>query len=407
MLPTLLSGISQLATPPALGARRGAAMRELTVIPDAAIAIRDGVIDWVGTRAEWRGDAEVEHDLGGVAVIPALVDPHTHCIWAGDRLADFEDRAAGTGYEAILARGGGIRSTVRATAAASVVELIELARPRIGALVGSGAATVEIKSGYGLTREAELASLEAIDAIRKKARVRIIPTLLIHLPPETEEERPPYLRMVTDELILEVAEKRLATAVDIFIERESWHVDEAAAIFRAASAAGLAVKAHVDQFHAIGGVQMCIEHGALSVDHLEASGDAEIAALAGSNTVATLLPGVTLHLGIGAAPGRKLIDAGAIVAVGTDLNPGSSPLFSTQQAMALSVRINGLSPAEALAASTVNAAAALGCSDRGAIVPGARADLAVLDDGDWRSAVYALGMSPVSRLYIGGEEVGA
>ncbi|HRP07627.1 MAG TPA: imidazolonepropionase [Gemmatimonadales bacterium] len=404
---TLLSGISQLATPPALGARRGAEMRELRVITDAAIAIRDGLIDWVGPRADWQGRADQEHDLHGGAVIPALVDPHTHCIWAGDRLADFEDRAAGVGYEAILARGGGIRSTVRATAAASMVELIELARPRIGALVGSGAATVEIKSGYGLSHEAELASLQAIDAIRQKAKVRIIPTLLIHLPPETAEERPPYLRMVTDELILEVAERRLAMAVDIFIERESWHLDEAAAIFRAASAASLAVKAHVDQFHAIGGVQLCVEHSALSVDHLEASGDAEIAALAESSTVATLLPGVTLHLGIGAAPGRRLIDAGAIVAVGTDLNPGSSPLFSTQQAMALSVRINGLSPAEALTASTTNAAAALGLADRGAIVPGARADIAVLGDTDWRSAVYTLGMSPVQRMYIGGEELGS
>lgn len=402
---TLLTGIAQLATPMALGPARGAAMRDLAIIPDAAIAIEDGLVAWVGPLADWHRPADREIDLGGAAVIPGLIDPHTHAVWAGDRLTDFEARTAGVAYEAILAAGGGIRSTVRATAAASVVELIELARPRLAALVASGATTIEIKSGYGFDPEAELRSLEAICAIGDKARVHIVPTLLIHIPPIEREERPSYLRMVTDDLILRVAERKLATAVDVFIERESWHADEAAAIFRAADAAGLAVKAHVDQFHAIGGVRAAIEHGALSVDHLEASGANEIAAIAASNTVATVLPGVTLHLGIGAAPGRALVDAGAIVAVATDLNPGSSPLFSSQQAMALSVRINGLTPAEALTAATVNAAAALGLNDRGALVPGARADLVVLAEGDWRVAPYTLGSSPVERVFIGGEEV--
>jgi imidazolonepropionase len=404
---TLLTGISQLATPPALGPRRGAAMREVQVIADAAIAIDAGVIVWAGPRHEWRGEATSELHLGGAAVIPALVDPHTHCIWAGNRLTDFEARSTGVSYERILAAGGGIRSTVRDTAAASVIDLISLARPRIGRLVEGGATTIEIKSGYGIDPDAELRSLEAICAIRDKAKVRIVPTLLIHLPPAAREERPTYLRMVTDDLILRVAERKLATAVDVFIERESWHPEEAAAIFRAADAAGLRVKAHVDQFRAIGGVAVALEHKALSVDHLEASGPAEVAAIAASDTVATLLPGVTLHLGIGAAPGRALVDAGAIVAVATDLNPGSSPLYSTQHALALAVRLNGLVPAEAFTAATVNAAAALGLADRGAIVAGARADLLVLEDSDWRSVAYTLGASPVARVFIAGEELTA
>ncbi len=183
-----------------------------------------------------------------------------------------------------------------------------------------------------------------------------------------------------------------------------WNAAEAGRIFAAAKVAGLACKAHVDQFHAIGGVECAIKHGALSVDHLEASGDEQIRAIAASDTVATLLPGVTLHLGIAAAPGRALVDAGAVVAVGTDCNPGSSPLFSTQQAMALAVRLNGLVPAEALAAATVNAAAALGLDDCGALVPGARADFVVLADTDWRVATWQLGASPVVHTYINGQE---
>jgi imidazolonepropionase len=402
---TLITGISQLATPPTPGPRRGAAMSDLLHIDDAAIAVVGASIEWVGPRQEWTGRADREIDLLGRAVIPALTDPHTHAVWAGDRYRDFEARTQGASYEAILAAGGGIRSTVRATADAAVTTLTALAAPRVAALVSSGAATIEVKSGYGFDPDAELRSLEAIAALRATTAARIMPTLLIHLPPENGDDRPAYLRTVCEELIPEAARRGLAAAVDVFIEREAWSPDEAATIFAAAKMAGLPIKAHVDQFHAIGGVAACVTHGALSVDHLEASGDFEIALLGSSDTIATLLPGVTLHLGIAAAPGRRLIDAGAIVAVGTDLNPGSSPLFSTQQAMALAVRLNGLSPAEALTAGTANAAAALGFNDTGALVAGLRADLLVLADQDWRSAVWTLGASPVERLFIAGQEM--
>lgn len=402
---TLLTGISQLATAPTTGPRRGSAMGDLHRVDDAAIAIANGVIAWVGTRDAWSGTATREVDLGGMAVIPALVDPHTHAVWGGERYNDFEARARGVPYEQILAGGGGIRSTVGDTAASSVETLVELAEPRIAALVASGAATIEVKSGYGFEPEAELRSLEAIAGLRGRTPARLLATLLVHLPPADPAERPGYLRRVCEELIPEVASRRLATAVDVFIEREAWAAEDAMVIFAAATAAGLQVKAHVDQFHSIGGVVACIKYGALSADHLEASGDAEIAALAASDSVATLLPGVTLHLGIAAARGRALVDAGAIVAVGTDLNPGSSPLFSTQQAMALAVRINGLTPAEALTAGTSNSAAALGLTDTGAIVPGARADLLVLADRDWRAAAWTLGASPIARGFIAGEEI--
>lgn len=400
----LFTGIGQLVTPPSIGPRRGAAMRELQQLPDAAIAVRDGRIAWVGPRTEWAGGAATEVDLGGRAVIPAMVDPHTHLIWAGDRYDDFEARAAGVPYEAILARGGGIRSTVRHTASTATGALAALAMPRLEALIRSGAATIEIKSGYGLDPDAEIRSLEAIAALRPSTSARLLATLLIHLPPAEAARREPYLRTVIDELIPEAARRGLATACDVFVEREAWSADEADRILAAAAAAGLDRKAHVDQFHAIGGVDCAIAHGARSVDHLEASGGAQIAAIAASRTVATLLPGVTLHLGIAAAPGRALVDAGAIVAVGTDCNPGSSPLFSVQQAMALAVRLNGLAPAEALAAATVNAAAALGLGDSGALVPGARADFVVLTEADWRVAAWELGASPVARTFITGRE---
>lgn len=396
MTQTLFTNISQLVTP-APGVQRGAAMRDLTVIPDAAMLVSGGVIRWVGPRTDAPSNVP-EHDLGGVAVVPGLTDPHTHAVWAGDRLADFEARVQGVPYEEILARGGGIRSSMRATGAASVEELVALARPRLRALRDSGATTIEVKSGYGLDFDAERRMLQAVRALQ--AEFGLVPTLLIHVPPTGG--RAEYVQAVCQDLIPGVAREGLATAVDVFTEREAFTVAETRAILQAAKAHGLQTKLHADQFHAIGGTELACELGALSVDHLEASGPAQIAALAASNTVATILPGVTLHLGLPAAPGRALIDAGAAVAVGTDLNPGSSPVFSTQLALALAVRLCRLTPAEALTACTVNAAAALGLSDRGALAPGQRADFLALHSPDWRDLPYTLGANPVRNVFVGG-----
>lgn len=401
MAETLFTGIAQLVTP-APGPQRGAAMRELTRLENAALLVRDGVIAWVGAEKDAPKVSQT-HDLGGVAVVPGLTDPHTHAIWAGDRLADFEARLAGVPYEEILARGGGIRSTMRATAAASVGELVHLARPRLEALLRSGAATIEVKSGYGLDFGAELRMLEAVRELGATFPGTLVPTLLIHVPPTGGREE--YVRGVCEELIPAVAAEGLAAAADVFCEREAFTVEETRAILTAARARGLGVKLHADQFHALGGVELACELGALSVDHLEASGEAQIQALAGSNTVATVLPGVTLHLGLPAAPARRLVDAGACVAVGTDLNPGSSPLFSAALALALAVRLCGLTPAEALTAGTVNAAAALGLRDRGALVPGARADFLALHSADWRDLVYTLGENPVRDVVVGGQHI--
>jgi len=401
----LITGISQLVTAEGAGPKHGQAMRELKIVEQAAIAISGGVIVWAGRESEWKGEAEAIVDVGGRAIVPGLIDSHTHAVWAGDRVADFEARTSGSTYEEILAAGGGIRSTIRATAAASQDDLVALAKPRIDSLIASGATTIEVKSGYGFTPEAELAILEAIQSLSADSVARIMPTLLIHIPPAIAAERSSYMSRIGEELIPEVARRNLATTVDIFVEEEAWQVAEAEELFHRAKQYGLAIKLHSDQFHCIGGLELGIDFGALSVDHLEASGPEQIAKIASSSTVATILPGVSLHLGIPPAPGRKLVDAGAAVAVGTDLNPGSSPLFSISAALALSVRLNGLAVEEALVAGTINAACALGIKDAGRLEAGCAADFLVLQSSDWRDLVYTLGANPVRDVWIGGEKV--
>ncbi|WP_161880664.1 imidazolonepropionase [Deinococcus alpinitundrae] len=400
MTEVLFTNIAQFVTPKA-GPQRGAAMRELAVIPDAALLVCDGLIAWVGSAKD-APRAEQTHDLGGVAVTPALIDPHTHAVWAGDRLGDFEARVEGVPYETILVRGGGIRSTMRATRQASLDELVALALPRLQALSASGAATIEIKSGYGLDFEAELRMLEAVRVLQTQTAADLRPTLLLHVPPE--ENRAGYVQEVCHSLIPRVAEGQLAEAVDVFCETEAFSVPETRAMLEAAHLHGLKLKLHADQFHAIGGTELACELAALSVDHLEASGEAQIRVLAASPTVATVLPGVTLHLGLPAAPARALIDAGACLALGTDLNPGSAPVFSIQLSLALGVRLNRLTPAEALTAATVNAAAALGLTDRGALSVGQRADFLALHSADWRDLAYTLGANPVQTVFIAGQE---
>jgi imidazolonepropionase len=401
----LITGISQLVTAEGAGPKHGRAMRELKIVEQAAIAMSAGAVVWTGGESEWKGETAAIAYAGGRAVVPGLIDPHTHAVWAGDRLADFEARTSGSTYEEILAAGGGIRSTIRATAAASQDALLSLAKPRIDSLIASGATTIEVKSGYGFTPAAELTMLEAIQSLSAISPARIIPTLLIHIPPAITTDRSSYMSQVCEELIPEVARLNLATAVDIFVEKEAWQVAEAEELFHRAKQYGLAIKLHSDQFHCIGGLELGIRLGALSVDHLEASGPEQISKIAASSTIATILPGVSLHLGIPPATGRKLIDAGAAVAIGTDLNPGSSPLFSTSTALALSVRLNGLTVEEALVAGTVNAACALGIKNAGRLAAGCPADFLVLQSNDWRDLVYSLGANPVRDVWIGGKKV--
>jgi imidazolonepropionase len=401
----LLTGVSQLVTAEGPGPKRGPAMRQLQIVERAALAIAGGRIAWIGPAESWSGETETALDLGGRAVVPGLVDPHTHAVWAGNRLTDFEARAAGATYESILAAGGGIRSTIRATAAASRQQLISLAQPRLRSLLGSGATTIEVKSGYGFTPAAELAMLEAIRELAASTSARIVPTLLIHIPPPAAADRSEYLGQVCGVLIPEAANRKLAAAVDIFVEKEAWRAEEAELVFYAAKQHGLVIKLHAEQFHNVGGLELGLRVGVLSVDHLEACRPEQFPLLAASSSVATILPGVSLHLGIPPAPGRQMIDAGAAVSVGTDLNPGSSPLLSAAMALALAVRLNGLTAAEALVAGTVNSACALGLTNAGRLEAGLRADFLVLEGSDWRELLYTLGANPVREVWVQGKKV--
>jgi imidazolonepropionase len=403
----LVRGISQLVTPEGPGPKRGPEMRRLKVVERAAMGVVDGKIAWTGPEADWTGRASATVDVEHCAVVPGLVDPHTHAVWAGDRLADFDARISGLPYERILASGGGIWSTIRATAAASSDELIALAQPRLGVLSDSGATVIEVKSGYGFSSDAEMRMLEVIRTLSDTTRARIVPTLLIHVPPKESSKRADYVSDVCLTLIPEVARRRLARAVDVFVEKEAWSVAEAERIFASAQQHSLAIKLHTEQFNRVGGLELGLRMGALSVDHLEACSPEQVAMMSDSKTIATILPGVTLHLGLPAAPGRALIDAGVAVAVGTDLNPGSSPVFSASMALALSIRLNGLTAQEALVAGTVNAACALGLSDAGRIEPGLPADFLVLHGSDWRELVYTLGTNPVREVWISGARVAA
>lgn len=400
----LLTNVAQLVTAAGAGPSRGRSMRELDITTDAAIAITDGLITWCGPRRAWTGTARVEIDAGWCAVIPGLIDPHTHAVWGGDRLADFESRASGTSYEAMLAAGGGIRHTVACTNASETDALLHSTRQRVHRMMRAGATTIEIKSGYGFTLEHELRELAVVRALAAIVPATLIPTMLFHLPPRDASARDEYIAAAVSDWMPAIADTAVA-AVDVFIERDAFTVTEADALLRAARAHGLRCKAHTDQFTAIGGTQLAISHGALSVDHLEASGVGEVTAIAASQTVGVLLPGVTLHLQMAAADGRALIDAGAAVAVGTDCNPGSSPLYSMSLAMALAVRLNGLTPAEALTSCTANAAAALGLFDRGRLAPEQRADMLVLRSADWRDLPYTLGDDAVARVFIAGTEL--
>ncbi len=382
-------------------------MAELEVLADAAVLIDGTTIAAVGRYADLRrATGNVERvEVRGV-VYPGFVDCHTHAVFGAPRLDDHERRALGMDYKTIAAAGGGILESVRDVRARSESELAALTRARLGALLAHGATTIEVKSGYGLDCETELRQLRVIARLTGAQPAALVPTFLgaHEVPPEFRDRRADYVRLVCEEMIPAVARERLAVACDVFCEPGVFSVAEARTVLAAARRHGLAVKLHADELDGSGGAELAVEVGALSADHLAGVSPAGIRALAASETVAVLLPATLLFLGgRSQAPARRLLDAGAALALATDLNPGSSPTLSLPLVMALAVSQLGLRHAEAVNAVTVNAAAALGMvADRGQLAPGFRADLAVCDVADWREVAYWMGANAVTAVWTGG-----
>jgi imidazolonepropionase len=395
----LVRDLAQLATPAGTSAPlRGSALGEVDVIDDAYVLCNGHRIEAVGRMsALGTVDGEVEElDGRGLCAIPGLVDCHTHACFAGDRVEEFALRAAGASYEELHAAGGGILSTVRATRAAGEAALAELVQEHRHWMLHAGTTTFESKSGYGLDLDTELASLRAID------QASGVPTWLgAHAVPPEFDDADAYLDFALAEVLPAAAS--LAEAADIFIERGAFDVAQARRYLTACAEAGLALRLHGDQFAELGAVDLAIELGARSIDHLEATGQEGVAALGRSDVAAVLLPASALFLGRPMPPARALVDAGAIVALATDFNPGSAFCESLPVVTSLAATQLHLSPGEALAACTVNAAQVLGRADRlGRLAPGYAADLVLLDAPDWRYLAYHLGGDLVAGVIRSG-----
>ncbi len=390
--------------------KRGAAMRDLAMIPGGALVARDGRIDWVGPSAELPPVPANAHviDAAGKTVVPGLVDSHTHLIFAGTREDEFAQRIAGVSYQEIAEKGGGINATVRRVRAASGDELKGLARPRLDRMLAFGVTTAEAKSGYGLTIADEIKCLEVIAELDREHACDLVPTFLgaHEVPPEFRTDREGYLRLLTERMIPEVADRGLAAFCDVFCERGVFGVEESERVLRSAARRGLRLKVHADEFTPFGGAELAGRLGAVSADHLLHVTDAGAAALRSAGTVATLLPGTAFFLGVGYAPARRLIDQGLAIALATDCNPGSCmtenlPLVGTMACTQMK-----MDPAEVITALTLNAAAALGRSDRiGSLEPGKQADLVILDLPNYQHFPYHFGVNHVWKVVKAGRVV--
>jgi imidazolonepropionase len=398
----LVRDLAQLVSPAGRDAPlRGAALGEVDVLEDAYLLAEDGRIVQTGRMRDLRPLREEleEFDGRGLCALPGLVDCHTHACFAGDRVEEFALRARGASYEELHAAGGGILATVRATRSAGEDGLRSAVRRHRESMLRAGTAVFEAKSGYGLDRETELASLRAI---REAGGV---PTWLgAHAVPPEFEGAEAYLDFALGEVLPAAAE--LAEAADVFLERGAFDVAQARRYLEACRARGLALRLHGDQFTEQGSVALAVELGARSVDHLEATGTEGVRTLAASDVVGVLLPASALFLGRPQGPARALVDAGAAIAVATDFNPGSAFCESLPLVCSLAVLQLGLTPAEALGACTVNAAHVLARSDRfGRLAAGYDATCTLLAASDWRYVAYHLGGDVVEAVVVRGEIV--
>jgi imidazolonepropionase len=407
-------GCSQLVTLRSReeGPRVGAALRELSIIEDGAMMVCDGRIERVGTLSEIESlieaDSEVV-DACGRVVMPGFVDAHAHPVFMGTRVDEYEQRAEGATYQEIAARGGGIRSTVRRTRAASLEELVDASRRYSGWFLRGGTTTVEAKSGYGLTVEDELKILRAIKQLNAETPLRYVPTFLgAHdIPEEYLGRREEYVALLSEEMLPRVVSERLAEYADAFCEERVFTVEESRRILMAARSLGLGLRLHADQLTLNGGARLAAELKATTADHLEQTDVDGIRALKSANVQPVLLPCSVYALGLTRYPAaREMIDRGLAVVLATDFNPGSSPTPSMAMALSLASTHLKWTPAEALTAATINAAYSLGRGrEIGSLDAGKRADFVIHDCADYREVAYFFGVEHAATVYVDGRKV--
>jgi imidazolonepropionase len=395
------------------GPKRGEAMADVGLVPDGAVAVADGKVVAVGPTNDLRADytAHETLDASGKVICPGFVDPHTHLVYAGDRVAEFEMRIRGATYMEIMGAGGGIASTTQATRAATLEELVAASRPRLDAMLALGTTTVEVKTGYGLDTQAELKMLQAIAALDTVHPADLVPTFLgAHaVPPAYAGRADEYVDLVTDEMLPHAVEwygdssfasRDVPFYCDVFCEAKVFDSSQAKRVLETGLSHGLPAKIHADEFETLGGVALAVELGAVSADHLDVTPAAEIEALAASSTLGVVLPAVNFNLGSSHfADARAMVDGGVALALATDINPGSAPCPSMPLVMAIACRYQRLLPAEVLNASTINAAYAIGLGDRiGSIEVGKQADLLIVNAHDYRHLAYQFGANLVERV---------
>ena len=376
-------------------------MNDLGVLPRSDVLVESDRIAAIGTDLATPAGASVLYAAGRV-LMPAFVDCHTHACWAGDRLDEWDRKRSGAAYLDILRAGGGIMSTVRAVRAASEDQLAADLLGRLRLALAHGTTTIEVKSGYGLDTETELKMLRAIARAARDWPGTVIPTACIGHAIDPNADPAAFLERTIHETLPAVHAEFPGVAIDAYCETGAWPLDACERLFDAARTLGHPCRVHADQFHALGMVDSAIDRAFVSVDHLEATDQAGLERLAASPTFGVMLPCSGFHTDARYANGRRFVDAGGALAIATNWNPGSAPCGSVAMAVALAVRNNGLTPAEAITACTANAATLLGLNDRGSIEPGNRADLVLLHHRDDRELAHHFGLNPVAATICGG-----
>ena len=409
MMKKLFTNSSQIITGNTNGKnyKRGKEISQLEVLENHSIFCENGIIkDIIPNHSIFKINFDEKVNLHGNVILPGLIDCHTHTAFAGSRANEFKEKIAGVNYEEIAKRGGGINTTVSAVRNSSLTDLIDLMKPRVQEFIAQGVTTLEIKSGYGLDFENEIKLLHAIKIINEIFPIDIVSTFLgAHtFPPEFKEDHLSYVNLIVDKMIPHIAKNNLAEFCDGFCESTAFSSKEINKIFTAASDAGLKLKLHTEQFNNVGGLDVALKHNATSVDHLEVLLEKDFSRFSNSETVAVLLPGVSLFLDYQFAPARKLIEHNAIVAIATDYNPGSSHILNLQLIMSLASIKMKMKVEEVINAVTINAAKALYREQSiGSIEIGKQADFAVFDVPDYSEIIYNVGRNLLSHTIKDGE----